>query len=122
MTIKDKSIPIYKQIMMNIEYDIASGRLNAGDRLLSIRELALHYKVNPNTMQRALNELELEKLIITDRTNGKYVVKDENRLKILKRDLITEETQSYIKKAKKLRLNKDDTIEMLNKLWEESYE
>ena len=70
--------PIYLQLLENIRIEIVSGILKPGDRLLSVRELALKMKVNPNTLQKALAELENEGLIYTERTNGKFVTNDTN--------------------------------------------
>lgn len=65
--------PIYLQLVEQLELYIVSGRVPPGDKLPSVRDLALVAKVNPNTMQRALTELEEMKLITTERTNGKFV-------------------------------------------------
>ena len=58
----DNNIPIYIQLVNIVRVDIVSGKLSIGSRLPSVRELAFYYKVNPNTMQKALVELEQEKL------------------------------------------------------------
>ena len=68
----DNERPIYIQLVELIRTDIVSGKYEKGSKLPSVRELALTMKVNPNTMQKALVELENEKLIYTERTNGKY--------------------------------------------------
>ena len=70
----DNNIPIYIQ---QIKIDIISGKLKPGERLMSVREYALDMKVNPNTMQKALVELEEIGLIFTERTNGKFVTNDQ---------------------------------------------
>ncbi|MBQ2369863.1 MAG: GntR family transcriptional regulator, partial [Peptococcaceae bacterium] len=59
------NIPIYLQIMDDIKQQIVSGKLKPGDKLASVRDLAMQYGVNPNTMQKALSELEWEKLLYT---------------------------------------------------------
>ena len=74
----NNSVPIYLQIVSEIKKQIVSGKLIPGERIPSVRELALTYKVNPNTMQKALIELEENGLIKTERTNGKFVTEDEN--------------------------------------------
>ena len=73
----DNNIPIYIQLVENLKKYIISGKINCGEKLPSVRELALQNKVNPNTMQRALTELEDLKLIYTERTNGKFVTTDQ---------------------------------------------
>ena len=72
----DNNIPIYLQLVERIKAQIISGALSPGERVLSVREWALQEKVNPNTMQRALSELEEMGLILTERTNGKFVTSD----------------------------------------------
>ena len=69
----DNERPIYIQLVEIIRIEIVSGKFKKGQKIPSVRELALIMKVNPNTMQKALIELENEKLIYTERTNGKYV-------------------------------------------------
>ena len=69
----DNERPIYLQLVEMYKIEIVSGKLEAGEKLPSVRELALQTKVNPNTMQKAINELEELNLIYTERTNGKYV-------------------------------------------------
>lgn len=68
--------PIYIQLVEQMKIKIISGRLNPLERLPSVRELALITKVNPNTVQKALLELEDMGLIFTERTNGKFVTGD----------------------------------------------
>ncbi len=65
--------PIYLQIVEHFKAQIASGALKGGDRLATVRELALEAGVNPNTMQKALAELERQGLLYTRRTAGRYV-------------------------------------------------
>ena len=72
----DNNIPIYIQLSEQLKIEIISGNIAIGERLLSVRDLAFKYKVNPNTMQRAMTELEETGLIYTERTNGKFVTND----------------------------------------------
>ena len=72
----DNNIPIYIQLLEYLKIYLMSGVFKSGDKLPSVREFATTFKVNPNTMQKALAELENMKLIYTERTNGKYVTKD----------------------------------------------
>lgn len=73
----ENNIPIYIQLVEAMKLQIISGQLKPGDRIPSVRELAMVHKVNPNTMQKALLELETTGLIYTERTNGKFVTEDE---------------------------------------------
>lgn len=72
----DNDRPIYIQLVEQLKQYIVSARLKPGERLPSVRDLAMESKVNPNTMQKALSELEDDKLIYTERTNGKFVTDD----------------------------------------------
>lgn len=118
MKIKNNSVPIYRQIVEHFEYEIASGALQSGAKISSIRELALDFQVNPNTIVRALSELENNNLIYTDRTNGKYVVDDKERLLTLKEDIVSEDTLTYISKTKSLNMDLNETVTIVKKLWE----
>ena len=69
----DNNIPIYIQLLEYLKIYLISGVFKSGDKLPSVREFATTFKVNPNTMQKALAELESIGLIYTERTNGKYV-------------------------------------------------
>ena len=72
----ENNIPIYIQLVEQLKIYIISGEIKPGERLSSVRDLALQTKVNPNTMQKALVELEELSLVYTERTNGKYVTTD----------------------------------------------
>ena len=76
--------PIYLQIVEIITSEITSGTLKPGEKLLSVREYAQKFRVNPNTVVKALSILEDDKLIYTERTNGKFVTNDEELIKNFK--------------------------------------
>lgn len=81
----DKSLtPPYQQIASRVRAEIFSGRLQPGVRLPSVRDLAEREGANPNTAQKAFSELENEKLVFTDRTNGKYVTEDDKLISELR--------------------------------------
>ena len=77
--------PIYQQIMEKLTEQIVSGQLNAGDKVPPVRELAAQAGVNPNTMQRALQELESRGLLQAQRTAGRTVTADDTALQALRR-------------------------------------
>ena len=85
-----ENIPIYMQIMQKVREAIASGELAPGARVASVRELAGTFAVNPNTMQRALNELEREGLLVSERTSGRFVTKDSAQIDAMRRQLAEE--------------------------------
>ena len=70
------SVPIFTQITNQIKYSIAMGTYRAGDKLPSVRELAVQLRVNPNTVVKAYRELERETVVYTQRGLGVFVSKD----------------------------------------------
>ena len=72
----DSGAPIYTQIMNKIKLRILSGQWAAGERIPAVRELAVEFGVNPNTMQRSLSELERDGLLFSERTTGRYITRD----------------------------------------------
>ena len=92
----DNERPIYIQLLEELKIEIISERLKKGEKIPSVRELALQSKVNPNTVQKALAELEREKLIHTERTNGKYVTNDDKVIQKIKNDIIEDKVKKFI--------------------------
>lgn len=117
MTLAKTGGAIYRQITDYFYYEIASGRINKGDRIDSIRNLALTFKVNPNTVQKALQELEREGLLLTDSTNGKFITEDESRIESLRHDLLEDLSVVMIEKAKGLNISLNDVVEALQTKW-----
>lgn len=109
----DNNIPIYIQILEELRVEIVSGKLRKGERLPSVRELALIAKVNPNTMQKALAELENEGLIFTERTNGKFVTSDEKLIENVKNKLAKEKVDKYLTDMNNIGINKEEAIKYL---------
>ena len=103
----DNERPIYIQLVEIIRIDIVSGKFKKGQKLPSVRELALIMKVNPNTMQKALLELENEKLIYTERTNGKYVTENEELIEKAKKELAREKVNNYLNSMKNIGISYD---------------
>ena len=110
--------PIYIQLVENLKLFIISGTYKPGERLLSVRDLATLAKVNPNTMQKALTELEEVGLIYTERTNGKFVTEDNDLIQKCKEELAKEKTISYLSDMLKLGFSKKEAIKYLNKEYE----
>ena len=104
----DNNIPIYLQLVSLIKNDIIKGALSPGENLPSIRDLAITYKVNPNTVSKALSELENISLIYTERTNGKYVSSDISLINKYKEEYATSLTEEYINKMINLGYNKEE--------------
>lgn len=112
----DNNIPIYIQLVDHLKIYIISGKFKPGARLPSVRELALQTKVNPNTMQKALVELEDLKLIYTERTNGKFVTTDQELIDKLKYEYANELSNKYFHDMSDMGFSKDDSINYLKKL------
>jgi len=112
----DNNIPIYIQLVEQIKISIISGDITSGDRLPSVREWAMKYKVNPNTMQKALAELEAQGLVFTERTNGKFVTENKALIEIIRKDYAKEMSERYFISMEKIGFSKDKAIEYLNAL------
>ena len=112
----DKNIPIYIQLVEIIKKDIISGSLEKGSRLPSVRDLAVMMKVNPNTVQRALSDLEELKLIYTERTNGKYVTNDEKLINKYKEEWAKNLINKFLLDMESIGLKKETIINYLNEL------
>lgn len=112
----DNDRPIYIQLVEQLELFIISGKISPGEKLPSVRDLALKTRVNPNTMQKALIELENLKLIYTKRTNGKFVTEDQKLIDSYREKYAKEKSLSYFNSMKELGYNKEETIDYLKKL------
>ena len=73
----DRDRPIYAQLVEQLQRAIVSGAYAPGAKIPSVRELAAEAGVNPNTVQRAFQELEKEGLVYSARTSGRFVTEDE---------------------------------------------
>jgi len=90
-----KGIPIYAQIIEKLELDLLSGKYELGEKLPSVRDLALEANVNPNTMQRALSEMERSGLIYSERTSGRFVTLDKEKITSLKAELSIKHFEAF---------------------------
>lgn len=112
----DNDRPIYIQLIEQLEMHIVSGGLQPGERLKSVREYALISKVNPNTMQRALAELEERGLIYTERTNGKFVTEDKELLRTYKEKYAKEKVKRYFADMQELGFTYEEAIDYATKI------
>ena len=102
--------PIYMQIVNCIQREIASGAYAPGTRLPSVRDLALEAGVNPNTMQRALAELERRGLVNAQRTAGRFVTEDAAALTDLRKEMSETIAAEFCHKLRSLGLCDDEII------------
>lgn len=111
----DNNYPIYVQIMNEIKMEIVSGVLKPNDKIMSVRELSQSFGVNPNTMQRALSELEREDLLYSERTSGRYITSDESLIKNIRKNLSEKELKKFVDYMKSLGYKDVDIINEVKK-------
>lgn len=116
----DDNRPIYLQLMEKIQQDIVSGVYEPGDKLPSVRELALEASVNPNTMQKALSELERSGLVYARRTSGRFITEDETMLKHLKTELATGHIKEFFDKMKQLGFQPEEALTLIKETIKEA--
>ena len=109
----DNSQPIFRQIIDHVLQAIATGALPPGGKVAPVRELALEYKVNPNTMQKSLAKLEEMGYLYTERTSGRYVTQDVELIQSLKADLPAQITAKYVTQMGECGIAPQDTTAFL---------
>ena len=112
-------IPIYTQIVDEMTMRIASGQYPPGGKLPSVRDLALEAGVNPNTMQRALAELERRELVHSERTSGRFVTEEEEVLNTLHEDLAKRYFEEFADKLHKIGMSGEDIAEAVKRWLED---
>ena len=105
--------PIYAQLVEKIKLAIVSGALPPGAKLASVRDLAMEAGVNPNTMQRALQELEREGLVWSQRTSGRYVTEDGSVVDGAKKRLAEGQIRDFLSAMKELGYDRAEIIALL---------
>jgi GntR family transcriptional regulator len=107
-------IPIYRQIIQQIEYAILSGRVRSGDRLPTIRALAVELKINPNTIAKAYGELEIRGVLVTQVGSGTYISdKKPAPREDPRQQKVQEVLGRFIQEMKGLGLTKKELMELL---------
>lgn len=112
----DSDRPIYTQILEVITIRIITGQYGSGDKLPSVRELAAEAGVNPNTMQKAMAELEKSGLVTTQRTSGRTVTEDRELVQQMQKDMAMKQVSEFVYKMEKLGFDKKGVEELLSKL------
>lgn len=105
--------PIYAQLMETITLAIASGALPAGSRLPSVRDLAAEAGVNPNTMQRALSELERTGLLYSQRTAGRFVTGEAQHIQGKRKELAMEQIHIFLSSMKDMGYTAEETLDLI---------
>ncbi|MFQ9977786.1 GntR family transcriptional regulator [Clostridium cadaveris] len=111
--------PIYTQLMDQITLKIVSGEYKSGEKLPSVRDLAADAAVNPNTMQKALTELERINLVYSVRTSGRFITEDIDMIKDMQENLAKNEIKEFLKKMQKIGFEKDRTLKVLEQVMKE---
>lgn len=111
--------PIYAQLMEQIQLKIISGVYKVGDKLPSVRDMAAEASVNPNTMQKALSELERTGLVFSQRTSGRFISEDINMIRNIRDDLAKDQIQKFLSNMDKIGYSKKETISLLEDLVKE---
>ena len=106
--------PIYLQIIDYIKQQIISKKYKPNEKIPSVREYALMFEVNPNTIQKALQELEEMGLIYTESTNGKFVTTDDVLILKVAKQTINEEIDKFYKYMEKLGLSREEVNKIIS--------
>ncbi|MGO4540890.1 GntR family transcriptional regulator [Paenibacillus sp. 2TAB19] len=106
----DNNLPIYLQIMNHMKKQIVVGKLKAGDKIPSVRELAVELQINPNTVQRTFQELEREQIVETKRGLGRYVTSEVDKIMEIKKEMAGDLIDRFIQGMQELGFRNDDII------------
>lgn len=112
----NSSRPIFLQLIEIIQMDIISGKYPPGGKLPSVRDLAAQAAVNPNTMQKALSELERSGLVFSQRTSGRFITEDKHMIEELKSTLAKEKIEEFLDSMQQLGFQKEETIALMTDL------
>lgn len=107
--------PIYQQLMERLTEQIVSGQLGAGAKVPPVRELAAEAGVNPNTMQRALADLEREGLMYTNRTSGRYVTEDRQMITTIREKIAGDRITEFLAGMNQLGFTEQEIVALLEK-------
>ena len=112
----DLKSPIFKQIIEKITYRIIKGEYKCGEKLASVRELAVEAGVNPNTVQRALSEIENAGLVATLRGDGRYITEDKALIEKFRKRFIEQNTAEFLEKMRDLDFSKEEIMDIISRI------
>lgn len=107
------ALPIYLQVANSIKRDIVTGKLELGAKLPSVRELAVAYTINPNTVSRVYKELEMEDVCFTRRGMGTFVTQDPEKVKTMKKEMAGTLIYEFLEGMKQLGFSQEEAIRVL---------
>lgn len=108
--------PVYLQLIERITADIITGIYQPGGKLPSVRDMAAEAGVNPNTMQKALSEMERTNLVYSQRTSGRFITEDLKMIDNLKTELASAQIKEFLNNMEKLGLTKEDIIHLIEQI------
>lgn len=111
--------PIYEQLIENIRANVLRGDIKAGEQLPSVRSLAGELCINPNTIQRAYNELERSGFIVSVPGRGSFISDDLSGILAQSKNTVIETLRENLSKAKSSNIPKNEVLDLVNKIWEE---
>lgn len=112
--------PIYTQIVEQMKLFIVSGEVSPGEKVMSVRDLASAAGVNPNTMQRALSELERMGLMQSNRTSGRFVTEDVGVIQSAKLEIARRSISDFLDSMRKIGYDRKAAIKLLESMDEAS--
>lgn len=113
----DPAVPIWLQLVDEFKRRIAMGEWGLGQRINGVRDLAAEFGVNPNTVQRALAELDREGLSHSERTTGRYVTDHPDQVAHLRTKTATRAADDYVARAKGAGLRLPEALDLAEKRW-----
>ena len=113
--------PLFIQLKELMRTDIAAGKYSPGEKLPGVRDLALWANVNPNTMQRALSDLEAEGLLETKGTSGRFVCQDPAVIDGAKRQILGELAYSFLLKCRELGIDSSEAKQIIDRIIKDSF-
>lgn len=105
--------PIYTQLIQQVKVGIVTGAFPPGERLPSVRDMATEAGVNPNTMQRALAELERDGLVYSQRTAGRFVTEDNTMINTAKRSLAERHVKMFLEAMLRLGFQREEIVRLI---------
>ena len=109
-------VPVYRQIINQIENAVVSGRMVVGDRLPTIRSLAVSLKINPNTIAKAYNELEIRGIVQTQVGSGTYIADKKPDVADARKKRLREVVERFLQEAGELGADKEELIKLMEEI------
>ena len=105
--------PIYLQVIDDIRKKLVSGIISPGQKLISVRELAINYQINPNTAARVYREMELMGMCYTKRGLGTFITDDSKVIEAIRKDMAAEYLDTFVKGMHSLGYGIDEVINLI---------